>query len=500
MAKTKWLKKAIGEISKLLAPVASFSFGSSAAPYALKSQKVNYELTKQLYKNIHDDYKLGAAFARPVIDTCVGFMGTPTLRSEDEDAQAVLDDHFGRWTGRFLAATRNCLRDGDHFFRLVRVDEGQSKLYKQTGPRIDLRVIPAGQIKDIETDPVTGDILAYVREVKVRWGPEKRKEYVVTERIAADMTEIKREGDVPPNVDKKEEHPNHWGFIPVVHFKNEAEEDELYGSSDLEPIEPFMKAYHDVMLHAMQGSKLHSTPKMKLKVKDVKSFLLYNFGVDLDKLKPGEKPSISLEGREILILKDDEEAGFIEVKSPTGAAETLLKFLFYCIVDVSQTPEFAFGTHVKSSNASVQEQMTPLIRKIQRKRGQFEEQYQLLGRMLLSMWEQSGGYSVDTYDTVVDWDEITEKDKKALAETLERVVKALSQAVQDGLMGLESAVEFLQQYVPTMMNWISDDPETPGERERIIRTLIMRRRLEDGEGLKDEGKAIDELLGNEGAA
>ena len=327
MARPKWFKKAIGEISKLLAPMVSFTFGRSNSPYALNSQRVNYELTKQLYKNTNDNYKLGAAFARPVIDTTTGFMGTPTLRSEDEAAQAVLDAHFGRWTGRFLVGQRNWLRDGDHYWRLVRVDEGASTLYKNKGPRIDIKVIPAGQIKDIEIDPVTGEILAYVREVRVKWG--ERQEYVVTERIAADVTTITREGDLPLDVQRTEEHTNPWGFIPIVHLKNEAEEDELYGSSDLEPIEPFMKAYHDVMLHAMQGSKLHSTPKMKLRVKDVAQFLAVNFGVDLTKLKPGEKPSISLEGRELLILKDDEDAGFIEVQSPTGAAEVLLKFLFF---------------------------------------------------------------------------------------------------------------------------------------------------------------------------
>ena len=379
---------------------------------------------------------------------------------------------------------------------MVRVDENNSKLYKETGPRIDLRTIPAGQMQDIEVDPETGDIAAYVREIKVKWGDNKRKEYVVTERITAEQTEIKYSGNEVPADKNNYEVPNPWGFIPIVHLKNEAEEDELYGSSDLEPIEPYLKAYHDVMLHAMQGSKLHSTPKMKLNVKDVAQFLLVNFGVDISKVKPGEKPSISLEGKELLILRDDEDAGFIEVQSPTGAAEVLLKFLFYCIVDVSQTPEFAFGTHIKSSNASVQEQMVPLIRKVQRKRGQFEEQYQLLGRMLLSMWEQSGGGGISTYDTAVEWDPITERDEKGLAETLDKLVSALSKAVTDNLMSQQAAVEFLANYVPTMMAWISDDPETPGERERIIKTMLLRYRLEDSEGLLDESKILKE----EGAA
>jgi hypothetical protein len=101
--------------------------------------------------------------------------------------------------------------------------------------------------------------------------------------------------------------PNPWGFVPVVHFRNEAEEEQLFGASDLEPVEPFMKAHHDTMIFAVQG-----------------------------------------------------------ITAP-------LELILYCIVDVSETPEFAFGTAVQSSKASVSEQMVPLARKIRRKRGQFEE-------------------------------------------------------------------------------------------------------------------------------
>ena len=44
------------------------------------------------------------------------------------------------------------------------------------------------------------------------------------------------------------------GFIPIVHFKNEGDETEEFGISD-PAIEPFMKAYHDVMMHAIQDPR-----------------------------------------------------------------------------------------------------------------------------------------------------------------------------------------------------------------------------------------------------
>jgi hypothetical protein len=45
-----------------------------------------------------------------------------------------------------------------------------------------------------------------------------------------------------------------------------------------------------------------------------------------------------------------------------------------------------------------------------------------------------------------------------------------------------------------MQEYASDDPELPGERERIIKSWIMRRRLEDAEGLKDQLEEIDKEL------
>ncbi len=58
------------------------------------------------------------------------------------------------------------------------------------------------------------------------------------------------------------------------------------------------------MLHAINGSKMHSTPRLKLKLKDVSGFLLHNFGIgDVAKFA-AEGKTINLDGRELLILTD----------------------------------------------------------------------------------------------------------------------------------------------------------------------------------------------------
>ncbi|HBH0915330.1 TPA: phage portal protein, partial [Clostridioides difficile] len=72
--------------------------------------------------------------------------------------------------------------------------------------------------------------------------------------------------------------------------------------------------------------------------------------------------------------------------------------LFYCIVDVSETPEFIFGVHTPSALASVKEQMPIMVNKIRRKREQFTNSWQLLARMVLIMSSNSSGMKYSSYD------------------------------------------------------------------------------------------------------
>jgi len=267
-----------------------------------------------------------------------------------------------------------------------------------------------------------------------------------------------------------------------------------HGQSDIEPIEPLMKAYHDVMLHALKGSKMHSTPKLKLNIKDAAGFVKNNFGIEdlTGYIKKGG--NISLEGQELLLLNCDEDASFVEVKSSTGDAQVLLKLLFYCIVDVSETPEFIFGVHTPSALASVKEQMPIMVNKIRRKREQFVEQWQLLARMVLVMEAKSTGLNYKSYNVTIGWDEINPRDDKELAETLDKLTSAMDKALDGNFISEESAVDFLSKYIDTMNKYISDDPEIIGERERIIKTRVLRQRLENSADLIDE---IDEFGDND---
>ena len=495
MAKQGWLKKALGEISKLRQGIfgrfGALLTGRWSVPYALNSTRVDYELARQLYHNTHDDYKLGAGFAKPIINTLAGFMGVPRFRTKDEEAQEVLDEHVSRWVSRMQRTHQLALRDGDCFVMLANL-ENDDPLYPDEENRIDFIIIPPEQIADIEVDPITRRTKAYTIKARAKWDNGQR-EYTVTQKIMADRIVVNVEGDAPEGL-TSETRPNPWGFIPIIHFKNEPEETELYGTSELEPIEPYLKAYHDVMLHAMQGSKMHSTPRLKLKLRDVQAFLQNNFPEALKAVQRGEQANIDLKGHELLIFTDEEDASFIEARSTIGNAEALLKLLFYCIVDVSEVPEFAFGVHTPSSHASVKEQMPLLIRRVARKREMVTENWQTLARMLLVMHSKITGKRFESYEVGITWDAVIERDEKEYAETVHTLVNALNTALMGGFISLDAAVDLLQQYIDTMQEYATDDPTIPGERERIIKSWIMRRRLEDGEGLEEQRQEIEREL------
>jgi hypothetical protein len=497
MAKQGWLKKAVGEISKLRQGIfgrfGTILTGRWDVPYVLNSTRVDYQLARELYHNARDGYKLGAGFAKPIINTLAGFMGVPRLRCKDEDAQEVMDGHVSRWVSRMQRAHQLSLRDGDCFVMLANLEK-DDPLYPGEKNRIDFIIIPPEQIADIEVDPITREPKAYTIKARAKWDGGQR-EYTVTQKIMADRNAVIVEGDAPEGL-VDEIRPNPWGFIPIIHFKNEQEETELYGISELEAIEPYLKAYHDVMLHAMQGSKMHSTPRLKLKLKDVQVFLQNNFPDALKAVQRGEQANIDLKGHELLIFTDEEDAEFIEARSSIGDAEALLKLLFYCIVDVSEVPEFAFGVHTPSSHASVKEQMPLLIRRVARKREMVTENWQLLGRMLLVMQSKMTGKKFDSYEVGITWDAVIERDEKEYAETINTLVNALNTALMGGFISIDAAVDLLQQYIDTMQEYATDDPELPGERERIIKSWIVRRRLEDGEGLEEEWKKLMKELNN----
>lgn len=494
----KWWDKAVGEMSKLRGGLFGGITAGSIGGYTLDSSKVNYELTKALYYNTQDEYKLGGGFAKPIVNNKVSFMGIPSFKAQDKDAQFVLDGFFESNTSNMQRTQRDSLRDGDCFVWITREEEKDVSLYPEQPVRLVYNVIPPGQVSEIKRDPLTGAVEEYVLVSYHEWVDEKgaKKKGTVTQRIRRKEKIIEVKDDIPPGVEVGI-HPTPWDFIPIIHFKNEGDEG-VYGQSELEAVEPYLKAYHDILLHAIKGSKMHSTPRLKLKIKKIGNFLKNNFGVKDAAEFAKNGGTLDLNGHELLIMEDEDNAEFIEVKSATGDAQVLLKLLFYCIVDASETPEFVFGVHTPSSLSSVKEQMPILIRSIERKREHFAESWQRMARIVLAMTAQSENTSFETYKTELQWVNIESRTGEEISKELLNVVTALINALNNNLISDEAAVNYLAKLIDTMNEWETDEGEN--ERDRIIRTRINRLRMPDSEDLEGQLTEINKRIVGKGGA
>jgi hypothetical protein len=496
MGVKRWLNYAAGEISKLRVRNVFFNVNNLfSAPYTLDSQEhVDYKFARDLYYNRNDSYKLGAGFAKPIINTLAGFMGVPRFSCDDPDAQEQLDDFMSSIVSTQQRLQQKNLLDGECFVRLVNLD-ADGILYPESKTRLTCVLIPPEQIPvgGIEFDPVTRRYTAVTILGQNKWIDDSGNEQTYTFRQRITATDIKTDivGTAPEGVVSKTE-ANSWGFIPIVHFKNEPDETELHGYSELEPIEPFLKAYHDVMMHAISGSKMHSTPKVKFKLDDVDAFLKNNFPTAYENIRAGKPAQIDMNGRELFLLKKEEDSGFIECSSAIGDAGSLLQLLFYCIVDTSEVPEFAFGVHISSSQASTKEQGPILVRRVARKREQVTEPWQLFARMALAMIAKTTGKKFKSYATTITWDAVMDRDEQEDANTLWLVVQAMNMALAGNFISLQAATEFLAKYVDTMQEWETDDPEIPGERERIMKTRLSNMRLEDSQFVQSQIDKIDQ--------
>jgi hypothetical protein len=449
-----------------------------AGQYSLVTAKMNYTLTKELYYNTNKEYKLGAGFAKPVINTTVGFCGIPDVIADDDAAQDDLDSYIIKWSGLLLIAQRNCLRDGDSYIRFMKL-KNDLVLFKGEETTLQAFLISPEYVTII-ADVITGEAEKYIIKTPVDYTDENNNHFnfTVIETITKDQRMVSYSGtNVPATLTTLQE-ANAWGFIPIIHFKNSAEPNEMYGRSELEVIEPFMKAYHDVFIQAMQSNKLHSNPKVRLKLSDVDGFLNHNF--TKEQVAESKRTGKLDFNKDIYLLNVNEDMGFVEVQSAIGSAEVLLKFLFYCIVDASQVPEFAFGTAVQSSKASVSEQLIPLEKKIAIKRLELQPLYQRLIRMILAMLSIANAKTFTTYGCSFQWQDVSPADEVATSTILFNTVQALTMAVEGQIVSQEAATDFLADLIPTLHRFISADKDIASEKDRIIAGLLLMQQTKNG--------------------
>jgi hypothetical protein len=439
-----------------------------SSPYRLDSSEVDWNLARKLYYNRDANYKLGAGFARPAINVPVGFMGVPALKAETLGGpeQEWLDRSMKDWAKQAMKAHMMCLRDGEVLMRFIPRNRSAAyaKLFGPEDKDLDISLIPTEAFEILSKD----EDLDSIEAVKIKhvfiW-PESNgstREVALFETITADEIILKYENDEKP----ERRMANPLGFVAAVHLENEDETGQLHASSELEPVEPYLRFYNDVMLHAGSASQLHSTAKLVLRTRNVTRFINNNFSdteITEGRLRFKNKDVLFFESGDPDLIASgssiySEGADIIQAKAPLGDTTTLLEFIFLNIVDVTEVPEWAFGGAISSSKASVGEQGSPLVHKVKRKRIMVEPAWALAGRIMLKT-------VLNKVERVtVDWDELALRDLKTEGEAFRNFAEALI-ALNDGQMVSKHTVdEVLSKIVPDILPYDLDDSSVESDR------------------------------------
>lgn len=433
---------------------------------AAENSTVNYEMTRSLYRN-DGQTALGSGFAKPIVDVTVNFMGLPRALVESEIQSDFLNECIhDYWAPRLREMFTAAIRDSKCIVKLCWPDVLDPLMTLSEAEHGTLEVIPPDLV-DIERDGRNRNIIT-------RAVIHRRMNMVLDEGDPAESRDPHmEEHDVLEIIDRDSYRfwdqttsvyldelaaPNRYGFVPVVEVFNEYDSALQGGQSDLESVIPFLTAFHDVMVQGLQAHKYHSTPKLKLKINDVGVFIKNNFPDAWDEttgtIRNGA--AIALNGREVYIFQNEEDAEFLEAVSVLGDTKTLLEFLIDCICIASQTPEWAFmRVDSGSANSDRNAQTIPLIKKVERKRANFSDGVQQLLKMVLVA---SGLIPVRPQLT---WEIIRSDDQFVTMQAFQQLVMGLEVARSRGEISDETYMNSIRSFLPGMKSPSQEKKDIP---------------------------------------
>jgi hypothetical protein len=437
---------------------------------AAEHSTVNYELTRTLYRN-DGDIGLGSGFAKPIVNVTVNFMGIPKVLIEGSEVQtdflnSCITEYWASQLREMFTAT---IRDSKCVVKLCWPDILDPLMTIGESEHGWLEIIPPDLV-DIERDGRNRNIIT-------RAVIHRRMNMVIDEGDPSKGQDPKVENhDVLELIDRDKytfwdqttsewlpelEAVNSYGFVPVVEVYNEWDSSLQGGQSDLETVIPFLTAFHEIMVQGLQAHKYHSTPKLKLKIKDVAVFIKNNFPDAWDAtsgtIRNGS--TIGLSGREVYLFEQDEDAEFLEARSVLGDTKTLAEFLIDCICIASETPEWAFmRVDSGSANSDRNAQTVPLIKKVERKRVNFAEPIQQLCKMALVVM---GSIPVRAK---VTWEIVRPDDEFVTMQAFQQLVMGLEVARASGEISDETYMNSIRAFLPGMKSpsqEAKDIPPTP---------------------------------------
>lgn len=432
-------------------------------------------MLRDIYDNRDKNFLLGSFMAAPVVDLLNSYVGSPQMICEDPNAQEEIDRALELNANALTEVQRMAFRDASAWLRVAWEPADDGVLYApgESG-RLTLIPIPCDKVK-ANRHPATGEVTwAQITDTYSYIDPKSDTEKtceIITEITPTEERIFVSNGEAPEGL-SLEPIPNKLGAVPLVEFVNDPDPASGAGVSEIARIAPLIAIYHDILFHAVKGSKMHSVPKLLFKVASVQGFMKDNLGTDA---ATGAR-KLSLSGLDAMFVKpgssgdSPEDAKYIEASNVIGASIDLLKKVFYCMVITSETPEYALGVHMSSSYASTSEQTPVWGMKVARKQLLFGSYWTKVARLMMAKLALGKGSRFVTYASRVVWNAPDAISMEAIATARDTTVRAITAAVREKLMSRKAGVQTLTDLFPAMLQF-DDEKEAIAEGAKELAAL-----------------------------
>jgi len=316
---------------------------------------------------------------------------------------------------------------------------------------------------------------AGVRRIPRLLAPWKTEGYVIHIELEEGTFEQKltlKESEIKTGRTKVTE-PNPYGVLPIVLIRERRRSEDENGVGVITtPVAEICDEYGELRAASSEGESYHGAPVPWVRgVKDSKAFA--------EMMEAGDWGP-----KQMLELTEKGEAGFMETARGCEGAREQLKALFHGVIVETGIPEYVWGVHMESAQASTKEQRDAVQRHAARRRRYWTPRLVELSRAAVAMMSYHGVLSGargegrgagDGVDIAIEWGPAVEADRLAEAQALQANVIAVEGAVQSELLSRKTGIS---------KTGLVEDPE--GE-EKLIEAERAERNEEGGMRNEERG-------------
>ncbi len=255
--------------------------------------KTNRRIARDIYHNVDKNYALAGQLVRPIVNNNVNFIGIPTLFGNKKNLKVIEDVDID-----YRSVHKSMEIDGSIFIW---------PQWKEDG--IKLVKVPVDIVSKVYIDPTTKEVTGYRLQEHIQYDTPTEKDQRVS--IVCIITKTIVKTAMTGSIDKTVTAKNILGELPLVHFSNDRDLDEMFGHSEIEPIEPQLKFYHNLTYEAGSAQSRDGHPKLKITTSKPKQWVDNNFGAGAYEDLTKNGGTISMGDRDLFINAEGDDVNYL---------------------------------------------------------------------------------------------------------------------------------------------------------------------------------------------